>query len=607
MNSIAGQKKALNSTFIILCLLLLSTSLYAIKPSTIPAVQEWADSTGTYTYTSNSVIVVDSVYQSRLKATATTFAEDLYYLTYEKNKSTAFMPKVKAAKNPSTGDIFLTIDTTDKQLGAEGYALIIGSKITVIAPNDTGLFWGTRTVLQLFKQKSALPFVQNAGKARDWPLFKERGLMVDLGRKWFPTSWLFKHIRDLSYMKYNIFHLHFSDHFGFRLPSQKHPEIVSPSHYTKEQIDTLLLLAKKYHLDIIPEIDMPGHTTYMLLKHPELSTPNGTNQDMHIGKDTTYKFVKEIIEEFIPMFPSRFWHVGADEYSADQLNSDPSFLSYAKSKYGSNANASDCYHGFINWVNQLVRSKGKTLRAWKDGLSSTAAVKIDTNIVVEHWYKAFGPSVQTFLDKRQPLINCHFTRLYYVLKGNWNLNASDLYENWEPYMLEGNDPVSNPHDPSLTGAKAHIWCDDSGQQNVETIANNIMPGLRSVAQKTWDSPKPVSSYTLFSPMITAIGRAPGYAVLPELPVSIDKRKSIPLYNNLEVLFSIKAVNTKMISVSIPIQGKHNVEIYAVSGRRIIQYSIQGSISHCFALPCTGIYLIKVDVNGNKKYSRMFVH
>jgi hexosaminidase len=577
---------------IFLALIIIMPFTQAERPNTIPALQEWTDGNGNYTFSGEGEIVVNNADFEILKNSAVTFAEDIFLLT--KEEGAACTLSVRGAANCNAGDIFLTIDSTDTSIGPRGYILEISDFITIKALSDLGVFWGTRSVLQLLRQGYTI----DRGTARDWPVFKERGLMVDFGRKWFPASWIYKHIRDLAYIKNNIYHLHLSDNLGFRLPSTKHPEITSPAFYTLSQIDSINELAEKYHVTIIPEIDMPGHMDYALINHPEIAISSEVRPyiSLHIGKDSAYVFAKEILEEFIPLFPGPYWHVGADEYPEDVYSKDTLFRHYAKKTYGTNAIPQDCYYGFVNWANEIVRSHGKIMRAWKDGMVSTNAVKIDTNIIVEHWYKAYGPPAQTMLDKGHWLINCHYTRLYHVL-GGWNLNDRDLYENFEPYMLQGDDPVSDAHHPGLLGAKIHVWCDDSGAQSTETIENNILNGLRAVAQKTWESPKLVTSFNNFTPIIEDIGRAPGFTNdLPDIPAIevID-----PVNNNYKM--PLKPVKTKQCvldisksSIHMQYNGRHTIEVLTLQGKCVTLFSGIGKSKYNISENIApGIYLLKV--------------
>lgn len=211
---------------------------------TVPAMHQWTPASGQFTFTTASRVVVDPAYAAQLSGDAGTFAGDLADLLGR-------TVTVAQSTTPATGDVFLTLGGTDP---AEGYTLTAAASIRIQASTSAGAFYGTRSVLQLLKQSPTIP----AGTSRDWPAKRERGLMVDQGRKYFSVDWLRRHIKELAYLKLNTFHFHLSDTFGFRLESSTHPEVVSPQHYSKQEMRDLIALAARYHVQIIPEIDMPG-------------------------------------------------------------------------------------------------------------------------------------------------------------------------------------------------------------------------------------------------------------------------------------------------------------------------------------------------------------
>ena len=229
----------------------------------IPALKQWTAGTGSYTFGAATRIVVDPAYTAQLNDDAATFAADLRDLTGRT------VPVTTGAA--ATGDIRLTLGGSQP---AEGYTMTVGSSIAIQGSTDAGAFYGTRTVLQLLKQSSTVP----AGTTTDSPTKSERGMMVDVGRKYFTVDWLRRHVKELAYLKMNRLHLHLSDTFGFRLESTTHPEVVSEQYYTKQQIRDLIALAAQYHIEVIPEIDMPGHMNAILADHPDLqlTDTNGT-------------------------------------------------------------------------------------------------------------------------------------------------------------------------------------------------------------------------------------------------------------------------------------------------------------------------------------------
>ncbi len=200
----------------------------ARKPLTIPALQEWSDGEGCFIFSSNSRIVVDPQYSEALTPVARTLREDIYVLR-------GCHVSVITGSQPETGDIYLSLSFTGNNPGKEGYTMRIGDHITIGSPYKAGVFYGTRTLLQLLKQGDTV----GCGVARDWPRYSERGLMVDNGRKYFTVEWLEEHIKELAYLKMNLFHWHLSDHQGFRLQCDSYPAIQSDKYLKKSEIKSL--------------------------------------------------------------------------------------------------------------------------------------------------------------------------------------------------------------------------------------------------------------------------------------------------------------------------------------------------------------------------------
>ncbi|MEU7791824.1 family 20 glycosylhydrolase [Micromonospora tulbaghiae] len=462
----------------------------------IPALKQWTAGTGSYTFGAASRIVVDPAWTAQLNDDAATFAADLRDLTGRT------VPVVTGAA--AAGDIRLTLGGNQP---VEGYTMTVGSSIAIQGSTDTGAFYGTRTVLQLLKQSSTVP----AGTTTDSPVKPERGLMVDQGRKYFTVDWLRKHIKELAYLKMNRFHFHLSDTFGFRLESTTHPEVVSEQHYTKQQMRELIALARQYHIEIVPEIDMPGHMNAILADHPELQlTDVRGNRDpyyLDLSKPGAYTLVRDLMTEFLPLFPGRYWHIGADEYLGDYASFDdyPQLLEYARANYGPNAVAQDTYYGFINWANDIVRAAGKTSRMWNDGIKNDGTIRPASNIIVEAWY-GLGIGPQALLDRGHTLANASWDPTYYV-PGRSKPNLTWAYETWRPDMFHGGATISDPS--RNLGSLVHVWCDSPDNETEDQIAAGIRTILRVVAQQTWGSPKPVASYTAFTTVMDRVGRAPG--------------------------------------------------------------------------------------------------
>ncbi|MEU6890591.1 family 20 glycosylhydrolase [Streptomyces sp. NPDC046557] len=465
-------------------------------PQTVPALRQWTAGAGTYTFTAATRITVDPAFTAQLADVAATFADDLAALT---GRSVAV---VSAA--PAPGDIGLTLG--EPALPAEGYRMTVAASVTIRAATDTGAFNGTRSVLQLLHQSTSVP----AGTAVDWPAKAERGLMVDQGRKFFTVDWLKQHIKELAYLKLNTFHFHLSDTFGFRLESSTHPEIVSTDHYTKQDIADLVALGRKYHVTIVPEVDTPGHMNAVLAAHPELKLKSGSGalspDFIDLSLPASYTLIKDLIDEYLPLFPGPYWHIGADEYVTDYTKY-PQLLSYARAHYGANATAKDTYYGFVNWADALVRAGGKTTRMWNDGIKSgDGTLTPNPAIVVEYWY-TYGLTPQQLAAAGHTVANESWTPTYYVL-GGAKPDTKWMYETWTADRFEGGNTLSDA--AKNPGSLLHVWCDNPTAETEDQIAAGIMYPVRALAQQTWGSPKPAATYAAFTPIVAAVGHNPAW-------------------------------------------------------------------------------------------------
>jgi hexosaminidase len=466
-------------------------------PATIPALRQWTAGTGSFTFTTASRIVVDPAYATQLDDEAATFAEDL--------RAATGRTVVVAHGAAVTGDIRLTLGGTG---AAEAYTLTVGGSIAIQAATDAGAFYGTRSVLQWLRRSPVIA----GGTATDSPSKPERGLMLDVGRKYMSMDFLRRHIKELAYLKENVLHLHVSDNLGFRLESSTHPEVVSADHYTKAQIRELIALAAGYHVTIIPEIDMPGHMDTILAAHPELKLVSNTgavnNGFIDLAKPAAYTLMRDLINEYLPLFPGPYWHIGADEYITNYA-AYPQLLTYAQAQYGAAAKPKDTYYGFINWANDLVRAAGKTTRMWNDGIGNGDGTRTPaTNILVEYWYN-YGISPQQLLDRGHTITNASWTPTYYVL-GGAKPDARWAYETWTPDTFQGGNTITTA--ARNRGSDVHVWSDNPAAESEDQIAAGIRLILRVVAQQTWGSAKPVTAYTDFVALADAIGRAPGWPV-----------------------------------------------------------------------------------------------
>ncbi|WP_301230746.1 beta-N-acetylhexosaminidase, partial [Phocaeicola sartorii] len=249
-----------------LCMLALCLCASAKEtcPKVIPALQEWKGGSGKLALPAEGSIVIASADEAALKSVADVLAQDLKDLL-------GWNYTVKTGK-PEKNAIYLSLTKPDKQLGEEGYVLAAGRYAGITAPARQGVFWGTRSLLQiLYNEKGQLP----KGVARDWPQYPNRGFMLDVGRKFFTMDFLRQYVKILSFYKLNEFQIHLNDngfvqffdndwnktYAAFRLESERFPGLTAKDgSYTKKEFTDLQRLGMEYGVNVIPEIDIPAHS-----------------------------------------------------------------------------------------------------------------------------------------------------------------------------------------------------------------------------------------------------------------------------------------------------------------------------------------------------------
>jgi hexosaminidase len=493
------------------------------RPETIPALREWTPASGGFRLGSPARIVLAPGHADALGGDAEVFAEDLRALL-----GVAVQVVVRSGK-PKAGEVTLRLGAADPQLGDEGYALDIGPAAVVTANKPAGVFYGTRSLLQLLPRGNAVP----AGRARDWPRYAERGLCLDIGRKHLSYEWLEARVYELAFLKLNYLQLHFTEDLGWRIESDRTPPVHSDVHLTKAQVAALVELAARHHITVVPEIDLPGHMTAGLAQYPQfqlkdvLGRANPGKLDYSIPG--ARQFVRELIEEYLPLFPGPYWHAGMDEYLPPaEYYLYPQLERYARERYGSEATVKDGVIGLANEINALVRGYGKTLRVWHDGLSGGRAVTLDENVNVEWWTDVsplgdlLPPKPQELLDQGHRIQNASWYPTYYTnLPAYMPVPRPDLkgmYETWAVHRFRGALYVDgtiggpyhdiDPGEPHNLGSKLHVWNDDPEKETEQQIAAGIRPRLRVMAQQTWESPKLVPTYPEFAQLIDRVGNPP---------------------------------------------------------------------------------------------------
>ncbi|WNI22892.1 glycoside hydrolase family 20 protein [Streptomyces sp. ITFR-16] len=411
------------------------------------------------------------------------------------------------------GDVELAL-TPKAGGGAESYTLRThDGRVTISGPGQAGVFYGTRTLKQSVRADGTMP----EGEVRDRPGKPQRGLNLDIARKHYSAGWIEDRLREMADLKLNQLGLHFSDDQAFRIESDTHPEVVSPDHLTKAQVRRIVALAGRLHIEVVPEIDSPGHLGAVLRAHPDLQLRNvsgvPSTGSLDISKPGAAKIVDELLGEYTKLFGGAYWHLGADEYLAlmarDPAASYPQLQRAAVQKYGAGAGIKDLTTGWLNDRAAVVRPHGMKPKAWNDGFFRGGVVKADKDIEVEYWTgKEFGARPpQEYLSEGRRVMNLNDEFLYYVL-GQPNTfvypTGKRIYEQWTPLVLRGTTPVPARYSDQILGGRFAVWGDLPNAQTAAQVAQGIRMPLRATAQKLWVPGKPKLSWNGFTALAKEI-------------------------------------------------------------------------------------------------------
>lgn len=491
-------------------------------PWTVPALQHWQAGGKDFDLPQTTLkINISKPDAGELGADADTFADDLTALTgrhvvVDTNWRPA-PPPAGHGDRPSAIDLQLDPSVTGH--GAEQYRATVDGDVTIRAATRAGVWDGTRTVLQLLRQSDRIP----GGTADDWPAYPQRSLLIDNGRKYITPAWTEREIRELSYLKYNQMYWHITDNSGFRIQVKSHPEIVSPDNWSQQQVRDLVAYATRYHIEVIPEIEMPGHMGYALRAHPELQIVNANGSRNANNLDPTEPaaraFVKDILDELIPLFPGRYISTGGDEFTSD-WSAYPILTEWARQKYGPQANGPDAVLDFTNYLDSIIRAHGKSMRIWNDGAQGGSQVTANRDIVLEYWSSLSGPELaEQFLDDGYRLVNANRSVLYEVPGSTASYNNTDprkILEQWDmnhwQSWTDADANITAPGQPGVVGGQLHLWNDTPTAATEDQEADSIAMPLRATIQQLWGSPLADHSWDSYAAMALAVGHEPQWHV-----------------------------------------------------------------------------------------------
>jgi len=293
--------------------------------------------------------------------------------------------RISAKPTPHVNFISFSPMGSDK-LPAEGYRLAIGPDSIRVNGRGAGLFYGMQTLTQLLPVHQ-LPMELPNLKITDYPRFGYRGLLVDVGRHYFPVGYLKKLLDLAAQYKINRFHWHLTDNEGWRIQINKYPRLTDPrpkdsdhdsadaAYYTQQQVREIVAYAQARFITVIPEIEMPGHSGAAVAAYPYLACTHG-DADVLCPTEQTFGFVQNVLREVAVLFPGPYIHIGGDEVDKKGWRNSPEAQSIIKQKGLRDEDQLQSY--FVKRVGKFLTSRGKRMIGWDEilegGLAPDAVV-----------------------------------------------------------------------------------------------------------------------------------------------------------------------------------------------------------------------------------------
>lgn len=362
------------------------------------------------------------------------------------------------------------------------------------APNPLGVLRGLQTFLQLV-QLTPSGFSAPAVIIHDQPRFPWRGLMIDVSRHWLPMEVLKRNLDGMEAVKLNVFHWHLSDNQGFRIESKKFPklqELGSDGHYfTQDQVKEVIEYARDRGIRVIPEFDLPGHSTAMFVGYPELaSAPGPYSIERRFGifdpaidptKDSPYKFLDAFIGEMAALFPDAYFHIGGDEVNGKAWDANPQIQQFLRA-HNLRTNA-ELQAYFNQHLQEIVAKHRKTMVGWDEILSPA----LPKTIVIQSWRGPDSLAEAARKGFRGLLSSGYYLDLYH--------SAAYHYSN-DPMGGRAAE-LSEEEKKMILGGEACMWSEMVTPENVDS---RIWPRMAAIAERFWSPPEARDIVSMYARM-----------------------------------------------------------------------------------------------------------
>jgi hexosaminidase len=398
---------------------------------------------------------------------------------------TAIPLNLKPAKS-GQATLLIRTDHASKEIQEvgedESYSLeVTPAGETLIAPNPLGTLHGLQTFLQLV-DISTDGFAVPAVNIQDRPRFPWRGLMIDSARHFIPLEVIRRNLDGMEALKMDVFHWHLSDNQGFRVESKRFPKLQELGsdgfYYTQDDIRDVIAYARDRGIRVVPEFDMPGHSTSWFVGYPELASAPGPYEierrwgvfdpAMDPTKESTYQFLDEFIGEMAKLFPDQFFHVGGDEVNGKQWDASKEIQEFMRAHGIQNNQALQAY--FNKRLQPIVEKHGKSMIGWDEILDPA----LPKDITIQSWRGQASLAAAAKQGYRGILSNGYYLDLGWPASRHYAVDP-----------MSGDAANLSPEEQKrILGGESCMWAEYVDAENIDS---RIWPRNASIAERLWSS------------------------------------------------------------------------------------------------------------------------
>lgn len=440
-------------------------------------------------------------------------------------QSTGYTLQTKAIKEGESATGCITLGLNSEITNPEGYKLSTSAEgIRIEGQTENGVFYGIQTLrksIPAVAQRATL--LLPAGEINDAPRFAYRGMMLDVGRHFFPVEFIKEYIDLLALHNMNTLHWHLTEDQGWRIEIKKYPKLTEigstrnrtvighntdqydntpyGGFYTQDEAREIVRYAQERYITIIPEIDLPGHMLAALASYPELGCTGGPYEVcprwgvfedvLCIGNEKTLPFLEDVMTEIIDIFPSKYIHIGGDEAPRTRWAKCPKCQALIRAK-GLKADkehsAEDRLQSYcMAHIEKFLNEKGRQIIGWDEILEGDVA----PNATVMSWRGSAGgiKAAQMGHDViMTPNTHCYFDYFQSTDKANEPYDAIGGYVSVEKvYSLEPTEGLNDEQKKHILGAQANLWTEYI--LSPEQVEYMVLPRMAALAEVQWTQPE----------------------------------------------------------------------------------------------------------------------